>query len=286
MTEEVWRPLGHTGEETARYDALHEGIPVWMEESFWTWMKPQFTVTGRASPTTGYTAFDAPLLLAVERACRLRIGRVDTDVSKGVAHLRGMLGNKDAPLEVADYLLSRGDSKGASILDRLLQESGSAWKVGERAGKPGLVRRVPEGVQTNADAVMASTGNAGATLAEAWGRAFGINPDPIGAYALAVRAVEHASIPLVVPKQKDSTLGHVVGQLERDADWSLPFNLQDDRARTADVVVAMCRALFKGHDHHGGSDNPGRVTQDEAEAAVTLAVPLVQWFASGMVARR
>lgn len=291
MTEDVWRPLGFEGDARGTYDALHDGVPAWMAESFWEWMTRRFMVWVRSQSaygsSNGWHEFDVRLLRDVERVCRVRVGPADKDsVVNSTARLRAVLEQGNTQLRVADYLLSAHSKPEAQILDRVLHESGSAWKVGERAGKPGLMRRVPEGVQANADAVIPSAGTAGATLAQAWERAFGINPDPIGAYALAVRAVEHASIPLVVPKQKDASLGHVVGQLERDGDWSLPFNLQDDRARTADVVVAMCRALFKGHDHHGGSDTPGEVTQDEAEAAVTLAVPLVQWFASGMVARR
>jgi hypothetical protein len=285
MSEEVWRPLGFDGDEAATYDALYDGIPTWMHASFWQWMRRQFGVKGDSR--SAYLYLNTSLLLDVERVCRLRVGYEGRDLTQGMAHLQATVGKAGRELQVADYLLSRPYATARDSLDKVLHESGSAWKVGERAGKPGLVRRVPEGVQDNADAVMTSSGTAGATLAQAWERAFGINPDPIGAYALAVRAVEHAAIPLVVPKQKDPTLGHVVGQMERDGDWSLPFNLQDDRARTADVVVGMVRALFKGHDHHGGSpDSPGAVTQDEAEAAVTLAVPLVQWFASGMVARR
>ena len=117
-------------------------------------------------------------------------------------------------------------------------------------------------------------------------RAFGISPDPTGAYALAVRAAEDAAIPVVVPKQAGATLGHVIGQLAKDGDWSLPLTREDVDATTASIVLAQCRALWKGHhDRHGGTAGAGPVTQAEAETAVSLAVPLVQWFGSGMVAR-
>lgn len=288
MDEEVWRPLGFEGDDAATYDALHDGVPEWMAESFWTWMTKQFTQRvnsgGYASHT--YSRFNTSLLLDVERVCRVRVGYTGDTISDGISALRRTLPKSGMELRVADCLIARGASS-TENLGTLLHEAGSAWKVGERAGKSGLVRRVPLGVQTNADAVMASTGSAGVKLAQAWERVFGVDPDPTGAYALAVRAVEDAAIPVVVPKQAGASLGHVIGQLAKDGDWSLPLTREDENATTASIVVAHCRALWKGHhDRHGGSEGPGSVTQEEAEAAVSLAVPLVQWFASGMVARR
>lgn len=287
MDEEVWRPLGFEGGDAATYDALHDGVPSWMTESFWSWMRQQFVYRVRTSHSMGYNQFRGPLLLDVERVCRLRVGYTGTDPSEGMQLLRGRLTKLGAELRVADYLLSSGNVTLAAELDKMLQESGSAWKVGERAGKPGLVRRVPEGVQANADEVMASSGAAGVKLAQAWERAFGVDPDPTGAYALAVRAVEDAAIPVVTPKQAGATLGHVIGQLAADGDWSLPLSRQDETATTASIVLAQCRALWRGHhDRHGGIVGAGELTQAEAETAVSLAVSLVQWFASGMVARR
>jgi len=287
MTEEVWRPLGFEGDDAATYDALHDGVPNWMAESFWVWMREQFVrpPVRNAGRVIQASRFRPSLLLDVERVCRVRVGFTGTSTD-GMTPLRVTLQKVGAELRVADYLLSRGDSTHPDTLDNVLHESGSLWKVGERAGKPGLVRRVPEGVQTSADAVMASAGAAGVKLAQAWERAFGVSPDPTGAYALAVRAVEDAAIPVVVPKQAGATLGHVIGQLRADGDWSLPLTREDADATTASIVLAQCRALWKGHhDRHGGVADGQPVGQEEAEAAVTLAVSLVQWFASGMIAR-
>lgn len=289
VTDVVWRPLGFEGDEAATYDALHDGVPPWMAESFWEWMRKQFLYWNRGSGynSSGFHTFVPALLRDVERVCRLRVGYNGTSATDGPRLVRDALTKQGNELRVADYLLSRGDSKVPDTLDKVLLESGSAWKVGDRAGKPGLVRRVPLGVQTNADEVMASAGTAGVKLAQAWERAFGVSPDPTGAYALAVRAVEDASIPVVVPKQSGATLGHVIGQLNSDGDWSLPLTREDQNATTASIVLAQCRALWKGHhDRHGGGSGLPSVTQDEAETAVSLAVSLVQWFASGMVARR
>lgn len=172
-------------------------------------------------------------------------------------------------------------------LDAILEESRSAWKVGTRHGFPGLERRMPLGAQDAADHNTRTTGRAGERLSEAWHAVYGVNPNPAHAYATAVKAVEDATIPVVVPKQTDATLGHVISQLKRGG-WSLPLTREHPEAPTGETVVRMLQALWKGHhDRHGGdSSAPKSVSQEEAETAVSLAVPLVQWFSSGAVARR
>ncbi|MDO9496334.1 MAG: hypothetical protein Q7J48_11585, partial [Nocardioides sp.] len=224
MDEEVWRPLGFEGDEAATYDALHDGVPEWMAESCWGWMRRQFV--GRTSSNS--EVIKVQLVRDVERVCRLELGNDVTSYtgSNDVTwrNIRFRINKVDAAFRVADYLLTLRNVTAPDTLDKVLHESGSAWKVGERAGKAALVRRVPQGVQDNADSVMATSGDAGLKLSQAWERAFGVNPDPTGAYALAVRAVEDAAIPVIVPKQSGATLGHVIGQLAKDGDWSLPLS--------------------------------------------------------------
>jgi hypothetical protein len=289
MTDELWRPLGFDGSAAADYDVLKDGVPEWMAASIWQWVRSHMLYTARSGIGAGVSRsyFSVEIARQVERVCRLQIGYYSSDLAEGVRATREAAERAGAELRVVDYLLSCSKSN-EETLERILAEGGSAWTVGTRAGEPGLVRRVPEGAQVNAEFVMASAGQAGTRLRQAWERAFGVSPDPTGAYALAVRAVEDATVPVVVPKQTDATLGNVIGQLKSDGDWSLPLTREHDEAPTSETVVRMCQALYKGHhDRHGGAPGaPGTVSQEEAEAAVTLAVPLVQWFASGQVARR
>jgi len=49
VTDEVWRPLGYESEDADAYDALHDGVPNWMAESFWGWIKAQMTARARGS---------------------------------------------------------------------------------------------------------------------------------------------------------------------------------------------------------------------------------------------
>lgn len=229
-------------------------------------------------------------------------GLADAVISEFVWH--------DKELVLTDYLLSIADLEklggwehirkeiqgGNNRLGRLettLKEAGSKWTLGVRtAGKLGLVQRVPEGVQTAADETMRSSGHAGRRLAEAWGAAFGIEPDPAKAYGLAVKAVEDAALPKVSLKPNDhGTLGSVIRVLNSAkydaADWTLGFQREDKHYSNGQTLVAMLKTLWSGQtDRHGGDHelvNGTVISQEAAESAVMLAVPLVQWFSSGFV---
>jgi len=279
--DEVWRPLGFDGEEASSYDTLVDGVPAWMAQSFWNWVRPKIT----SSTGSGWTFLNRALLHEVERVCRISCGYGGSDVDQGLAALRRAFESQSRSLQLADVLLSRMKS-GDPMLDRVLQESGSAWRVGERAGRPGLVRRVPVGVQDAVDEVAASGQRAGARLGEAWAAAFGLAPDPSRAYALAVKAVEDAAIPVVTPRDASATLGKVLQVMRDQADWVMPTTREHPRASSTDVLQGMIQMLWTGQsDRHGGEAQSVPVTQDAAETAVLLAVPLVQWFTGGLVRR-
>ena len=104
------------------------------------------------------------------------------------------------------------------------------------------------------------------------------NPDPDGAYDLAVKAVEAAAHPVVSPGNDRATLGTMIGDLRaKPAKWR--FELGD-----IDLVIAMSKRLWRSHIRHGTGPRTAH-TAAEADAAVHLAIPLVRFFASGLVAR-
>jgi hypothetical protein len=84
-------------------------------------------------------------------------------------------------------------------------------------------------------------------LRRAWSATYGRDPEPSRGYGDAVRAVEAVACPLVLPDDPKPTLGKVIARL-REPD-------------TRDQLLA------------------------ETEAAVSLAVTLVQWFSSGFIQR-
>jgi hypothetical protein len=296
VSEQTWRPFGiDSEEEVAEYDALHEGVPKWMHSAFWDWVRAAISHRVQGSGV-GYNTVTVLNVALVEPMCqRLQIPLPSVrityyDASNGreqITKAMGALRSHSNPLQVADYLLAHNDQAKADDLADVLDRSKSAVKVGERFGLPGLVHRVPTGVQVAADEVMSRAGHAGVRLAKAWEALYGLTPEPSTAYSLAIKAVEDAAIPVVSPRNNSATLGTVLRDMEAQGDWKLPMAREHSQAAPGDVLISNMRMLWHGqHDRHGGQPSAvGNVSVEEAAVAVGLAVTLVSWFDAGLVAR-
>ena len=305
MTLDSWLPFGKEDDPQKLYSALHHGVPEWMGKSLRSWQREILEVVFD-EPDTAMRRFHN-----IEQDLRAVIDLPQNTstynlVSSVVMHFRS---SEDA-LVLTDYLLSIADVdklggweslqkailEGDHLFGRLestLRKSGSKWTIGMRAaGRIGLIQRVPEGVQLAAVETMRSSSHAGKRLAEAWGAAFGLEPDPAKAYGLAVKAVEDAALPKIPLKPNDHrTLGSVIRVLNSakyDAgDWTLGFQREDKHYSNGQTLVAMLKTLWSGQtDRHGGDHelvNETLISQESAEAAVMLAVPLVRWFSSDFV---
>lgn len=265
-----------------------------MESGFWRWICQAVSLSSSYPDGSGrFPAAAQPL--TSEMCQRLRIplpdigptARRSDDGARQLAIVMAVLREHPAPFQIADYLLAHGGNASAQDLEGLLERSKSVWTVGERAGRPGLVRRVPEGVQVAVDSIIARDGRAGWNLAKAWEELYGIQPDPSAAYRLAIKAIEDAVIPVVSPTDLGATLGKVITQMESQRDWRLPMAREHDRAASGEVVIGLMRLVWHGqHDRHGGQPSaPGNVSLEEAKVAVSAAVAIVNVFHEGLPAR-
>ncbi|KNH15985.1 hypothetical protein ACU18_15380 [Arthrobacter sp. ZBG10] len=296
MTEEKWVPLGvESDDEVAAYDALHDGVPEWMRSAYWAWVMSSLGKQRRYSDGSG-SVQSLNIDLTTELAQTLQIPlpplsdtmRPSPERAK---HLRfqalKVLENYTHPLRIADYILAHQKQVNVESLEGILKRCKSLYEVGERFGRPGLVRRVPLGVKINADAVMRDSGQSGIRLAQAWESLYGITPDASRAYALAIKAVEDIAVPLVAPSNGRATLGTLIRQMEDQGDWGLPMAREPQTATSSVALLTMMKLLWHGqHDRHGGQPSaPGNVSFEEAQVAVSLAANLVQLFAADLVAR-
>lgn len=195
--------------------------------------------------------------------------------------------DQEQKLDLVDWLLHRLRSDGgrahpyAVQMEAILTRGSSMWTVGRRDGNPGLVRRVPEGVQVGAEAVIAAGGSAGALLGQAWASLYGRSQDAEEAYEKAIKAVEEAGAHIVSPNNRRATLGTMIADMRNQGDWKLPLD-----SAQAGVILQMAEALWQGQQSRHGGNGYRQPSIEEAEAAVMLAVPLVQWFTSGAIDRR
>ncbi|OZE95532.1 hypothetical protein CH302_17070 [Rhodococcus sp. 15-2388-1-1a] len=280
-------PLGLEGEELERFTALRDDIPPWLQTSLWDWIKREFTRYARGGNSV--TTFSNELVREVERKLHVPIGWDGTssyDTDNAFWWLKNAFsdGGPVKTWRLVDYLLGTKHDAQKQRLGELLTEAGSAWTLGQRNGRPGLIKRLPSGVAEAALAVF-QHGDAGRRLESAWASAFGINPDPETAYSRAVKAVEYAAIPVVSPNDGSATLGKLIGQIAGGGQFNIPGLREHTDAKTHDVLIGMMRLLWTGQsDRHGGPSSVS-VTQEQAEAAVMLAVTLVGWFETGKVVR-
>jgi hypothetical protein len=279
---EPWRPLTvRTGalEARAQHDALREDVPSWLAGNLWDFVNYMIKGSGE---------IDYGLLRAIERNVRVSLGEKN-DVFDLYFKLRDAV-HQDAGtfLNVVDYLLTRPLARDvANELDRHLLEAGSAWEVSPQAD--GLTRRVAPEARAAAEQVMSAGDKAAQHVAMAWEKAYGRWPDAKAAYREAVSAVEAAAIPIVVPTDTQATLGKVIGELRVQA-AQFECSLQPPAPfESIAAVVGMLQLLWKGQrDRHGSPDEevPVSVEMPEAQAAVHLAVTLVQFFTKGHVRRK
>ncbi|WP_206784210.1 hypothetical protein [Amycolatopsis sp. MtRt-6] len=178
-----------------------------------------------------------------------------------------------------------------ALIDLLL-DTGSAWHVD--AELRGLYRRVdPTATEAwrQARELATSVGStaAAANLETAWREVYGRRPNPSASYGAAVKAVEAVAVPLLNPGT-GSTVHAAARKFRKELDqWRftlLEKSDMDPGTGSADVVSAMLDRLLTGETgRHTSADHNRDSTQAESEAAVHLAVILVQWFTSGAVHR-
>lgn len=281
VTAAEWEPFGLDDEERSDYAVLLDGVPSWMREELLDWLR------GRVLEKHGWA--NVAFCLNVQTSCRVDLGVRAAAVSSGEFPMNALRAMLDQPLlRVVDFVLAERTVYGTDQrqkLEGILRRARSKWTVGERMGKPGLVERVPRGVQDAVEGTIASAGLAGQVLARAWSDVHGLQPKPSNAYSYAVRAVEIAAIAAVQPRKLDATLGTVLGQMKADGDWRLCLREHGD-APGPELLLAMMRTLWFGHrDRHGSADYSD-VGQEEARAAVMLAAGLVEWIAAGLITRR
>jgi hypothetical protein len=177
----------------------------------------------------------------------------------------------------------------------LLGDAGSDYRVRgvEEGGYTGLERIVDATVTKAARRAGKDAGAAGRTAAKerlrsAWCKACGLHPDPGGAYADAVRAVEDVACPIFLPTSPEPTLGAVRSHLEQGG-HKYELVIADGTAVPAnvDVLTSMVVTLWFGYrDRHEGGPTSAAITVEAARAAAYLAAALVRWLSSGAVRRK
>lgn len=272
--DSTWRPLfiRDDPELAAEYDALHEGIPPWLVQGITRWVESAI----RSSQNVPET------LEILEQLLQVRLKWTSGTQSAERSLVRTIESNAPDALKIIDAcLMVTQFSCDEASLQAMLDRSGSAWTIGtDEEDNPGLERRVDATVTTAAREAMSVAGNSSRHLRTAWHALYGVNPDASKAYSQAVKAVEAAGKPMISPTNTRTTLGTMIRDMRaKPFKWSCVIG-------TVDNLIDMMSSVWSyQRDRHGDDDvtKPVTVSPAEAQAALHLALTLVQWFRDGTV---
>jgi hypothetical protein len=277
----------------SEFARLHSGIPAWMRESLWEWLRQRLCKYVGTYPDQ-YWDPRVAAIREIERLCRLDSGWSGSgndfsDRTNGLEALRRVLyENEVAFLTAVDLWLPRTDDSSHMELEIILLDAASEWRVGEFESQSALVKRIDETVQRAAEVLARQGTRAGNLLSDAWRHAFSMQRDASASYRCSVRAVEAAAGPILTPDDPRPSLGKMIAAL-RDgmSKWTFTFTI-DSAVEPKKVLLEMMQLLWTNeYSRHVDADptSPLHVSQEEAESAVVLALTLVNWFTSGAITR-
>jgi hypothetical protein len=279
MTE-AWRPFSARVEGKPWDDALYEGVPQHLEVPLREWLK-NFVPNNE---------------IAARIMAQLRIPR-----SANVKAYADLVSESpDVLLDIVDCALRLvKKQKGTAYtnakvkeLNELFLDSGSAYRVTgsgdalERRVGPTVTKGFEESVKTASD--NANSGSAADYLRQAWGEAYGLHPNPAQAYSYAIKAVESSAQSIVQPNHAKATLGTMIPEMRQAAHkFSCVIAAAGGASRSgAEPYAALMEQLWNGQTSRHGSQVTARTeTQEEAEAAVHVAILLVFMFSSDAIVR-
>lgn len=276
----TWKPLS-VREGTTKDEAPYEGVPAHLFEPLCQWVNTAF---GQDRTTTILTGSE---INGSRLASAIRV--VASPNSHGILTVRDVTAslrqNPELALDAVDAVIHFGEVNKPELheLTEILQLGGSVWQV-DREGRR-LIRRVDATAAAAFEEASSPSDVASSELQEAWITAYGRSPDASDAWDHSIKAVETILIPIVTPAKTKATLGDVVGMLDSQSSrWQLALHRHDDSQSVA-PLVSMIRLMWPNPDRHGSSSRR-KPSLDEAQAVVNLAVTIVQWGRTGVLAKR
>lgn len=278
-----WQPLSARRGGTPIDETWQEGIPAWIDHSVRHWLGLQLMEDETRDR----------LLARLHVTDNSRVPTVTGRVEQltEVELLDWIDGVLKINAEREAYLFRHSNEYDANKLETLLHEGHSVWKVSDTFDS--LERRQDETVTAashQAGQTAESYGRAAAAerLRNAWGKAYGLHPDPSKAYSEAILAVEAVAVPAITPKEASAHLGHVYGQLRTQGHlYELVITDKSGALASVQPVTELVGLLWNGHtDRHEGNVPAVPISPEAAQMAVHAAATLVQWFASGAIRRK
>ncbi len=192
--------------------------------------------------------------------------------------------SEDFTVRLLAVLLPSCSSQAVAELNSIFEAPGSKWEVVVPADgnarlslrQSGPVAEAIQGIKPFSEPAYEHLGKALERLTRPG------DPDPGVAYIEAVKAVEAAARPVLIPDDPLATLGKMIRAVrDKESKWGVVL-----RGETVADVIRRAEILWTTpHERHGSDDPDPPVTQEQAQAAFDLAIGLVDYFARRLIYR-
>jgi len=264
---------------------LVDNVPAWMMGSAQNFIRT-FTTEhrGRDHKTRDLIiGVRTEAIHAVERYLQIQLPGDDEDEFELQRSLLNYAQDEVKCLDVIEAMLATCSpynlSQMISTIQPMLLESGSKWMVVQNDGKVTLEERVD--ATTNQAFTTTSgtaTNDSPEFLRKAWSYAFGRNPSPSEAYNYAIKAMEAAAWPIITPKNKSATLGHILGEMRTHPERWHSKIVEVQPNKSSMMLSSAMELVWEGHTDRHGTAQPVPVTQEAGEQAVLTAVMVCAYF--------
>lgn len=265
---------------------LHDGVPEWMVSSIDLWLKMVLTYkpAGRQRREV-----EEGLIRKIERKLRKNITNGATGSQMLEVIFNYMNADPELKLDVAEAILELKDGVEyeAVMLDEILKESGSRWRIKlERRGHtPSFEERIDETAAAAFSDATKSEDNTSNYLKLAWSCAFGRSPDPSQSYGNSIKAIEAATWSLVMPGNPKATLGDIIRQLETNGNQWQASITEKVAGLGIEATVKQMKLIWQGQTDRHATATPVTPSQEAAEQSVINAVAVCQQFKRGLIKR-
>ena len=276
--------LRHTG---AMPESPYEGIPAHLAPALSRWLEQSF----EDMEDGDHRGLYLPAVVALQEGAwpsSELITAYGLRIRQPLEHI-GDVGDllhddEEAALDLIDAVvadLGRTEYLAGCVerLDAILDVGASVWAVHRGPPHWQLVRRIDPIVTDRAAQLMSAGGSVGTHLAAAWTAMYGRNSSPATVVLEAVKALEAAGQPVIVPDDAKATLGKMIPALRaKPAKWT-------SAAGTVGQVADALQSVWDLRVAHGEPHRVNTVDPQAAEAALHLAFTYCHWFTSGLVHR-
>lgn len=277
-------------------EVLYDGIKPWMANSVRNWLNNRlYGLVG------SHYYYDNELIHNVELHARINLGKrqdglqlyqalIDLfdsdenfalDIVQGVVELSAVVPN----IRVLSQSMTKANIE---TLNKVLLSGGSKWHVVINDNKATVEARVNETTSSAYKKLVSGQEDYARLLKTSWEYCYGRGPSPSEAYTYAIKSVESASWHIITPSNTSATLGSLIKDFvaqSKAGKFDTIFNDKKENL-SIDAITSVMSRLWQGHSDRHATGPYVEPSQEEAEAAVHMAIFLCHLFSTNAVIKK